>query len=102
MAVKVLHPGIADLIEMDLELMSLIVSVISFLVKDAEFLSMRDALQHFSASMRLQSNLTVEARNLEIFNEYFKGIQQHPTHFFLAQMTNIFVSLKLWLPPSQF
>eukprot|EP01126_Amoeba_proteus_P040189 TRINITY_DN4275_c0_g2_i10.p1 TRINITY_DN4275_c0_g2~~TRINITY_DN4275_c0_g2_i10.p1 ORF type:complete len:406 (+),score=77.51 TRINITY_DN4275_c0_g2_i10:238-1455(+) len=69
-AVKVLHPGIVDILETDLTLMRYAVDFI-YLFPEATWSGLREALCQFEASMRPQSDLSVEAKNLQRFRRNF-------------------------------
>lgn len=71
-AVKILHPGIERLIGLDLRIMELGAKMVSCL-PTTEWMSLPEAIDEFSARMICQVDLRIEANNLKIFNNNFKG-----------------------------
>lgn len=71
-AVKILHPGIERLIGLDLRIMSLGARMINYL-PTTEWMSLPEAIDEFSQRMICQADLHIEANNLKIFNNNFKG-----------------------------
>lgn len=76
-AVKVLHPGIEDDIEADLDLMRIFVRAIKHLpnqfLVDLKWMNMEGIVEEFAGLLNLQLDLRREAANLERFNENFKA-----------------------------
>lgn len=70
-AVKVLHPGAQDKVDLDLEVMWMIVSLVEALWPPSRFLSMSEAVMHFESFVRPQADLRIEADNLDMFNNNF-------------------------------
>ncbi|KAJ1722121.1 hypothetical protein LPJ53_003416 [Coemansia erecta] len=70
-AVKVLHPGVAQMIARDLLIIEAAAQVLHVLVPGARWLSLPDEAAHFAQMMRAQTDLRVEAQNLIRFADNF-------------------------------
>jgi len=70
-AVKVLHPGAQDKVDLDLEVMWLLVGLIEAAWPKSRYLALSEAVTHFEAFVRPQADLRIEADNLDVFNENF-------------------------------
>lgn len=71
-AVKVIHPHVKELVELDLELMRGIVKVIEMFPK-LRWLGGSDSVEEFASIMNRQLNLRTEAENLVLFREHFRN-----------------------------
>ena len=71
LAVKVRHPNVARLIDMDFRLMSLAARMFDY-VPGLKWLRIRDSVEQFSSTMAAQAHLHVEAYHLEILNYNFR------------------------------
>ncbi|KAF8330430.1 protein kinase [Cantharellus anzutake] len=69
-AIKVLHPGVADMIRRDLAIMSFFAKCLS-IIPGIEWLSLSDEVQVFGTMMNEQLDLTHEASNLRQFEKNF-------------------------------
>lgn len=69
-AIKVLHPGVATVVERDLTIMRFFAQVINAL-PTMEWLSLPGEVDTFGDMMRQQMDLRIEATNLEIFRKNF-------------------------------
>jgi hypothetical protein len=74
LAIKVRHPNVAQLIDMDFRLMSLAARVFD-LVPGLRWLRIRESVEQFSATMAAQAHLHVEAYHLEVLNYNFRNIK---------------------------
>lgn len=70
-AVKVLHPGAQDKVDLDLEVMWRMVGLIEAFWPPSRFLAMSEAVMHFESFVRPQADLRIEADNLDMFNNNF-------------------------------
>ncbi|KAI9104833.1 ABC1 family-domain-containing protein [Phlyctochytrium arcticum] len=71
-AVKVLHPGVEERIEIDLQLLKVFGAIVSCW-PGAKYLSIGEEITTFDRMMRDQLDLRVEARNLDVFLAHFEG-----------------------------
>jgi len=71
-AVKVVHPGLCKMLELDLMVMSFGASMLTWLVPGADWLSLERAVQEFRELMVGQVDMTKECSNLVKFRENFK------------------------------
>ncbi|KAJ0403267.1 hypothetical protein P43SY_007571 [Pythium insidiosum] len=71
-AVKVIHPYVRQLVELDLDLMRAAVWLIER-VPRLRLLSGRESVDEFASLMHRQLNLRVEAENLVKFSDHFKN-----------------------------
>jgi aarF domain-containing kinase len=69
-AVKVLHPNIADRIESDMRLLHALASLVQMLPR-MEFLALRESVEQFATTMVAQIDLRYEARNMRRFARNF-------------------------------
>lgn len=72
-AVKVLHPGLRQQVQMDLLLMKTWSRLLG-LIPQFRWLSVTEIVEEFEKLMTRQINLKYEARNLEIFQQKFEKI----------------------------
>jgi len=70
-AVKVRHPNVSQLIDMDFRLMSILADVIDR-IPSLSWLRVRDSVEQFSHTMAAQAHLNVEAHHLEVLNYNFR------------------------------
>eukprot|EP00557_Chaetoceros_sp_GSL56_P012303 CAMPEP_0176478290 /NCGR_PEP_ID=MMETSP0200_2-20121128/1107_1 /TAXON_ID=947934 /ORGANISM="Chaetoceros sp., Strain GSL56" /LENGTH=700 /DNA_ID=CAMNT_0017874217 /DNA_START=262 /DNA_END=2364 /DNA_ORIENTATION=- len=70
-AVKVRHPNVAKLIDMDFRLMSILANIIECL-PGLGWLRIRSSVEQFSHTMAAQAHLNVEAYHLEVLNYNFR------------------------------
>ncbi|KAJ3141898.1 hypothetical protein HK100_005812 [Physocladia obscura] len=70
-AVKVLHPNISTLIEMDLILAQGFGRIIAYLVPGSKYLAINEEIETFARMMRKQMDLRVEFENLVQFRRNF-------------------------------
>lgn len=76
-AVKVIHPHVKALVELDLDLMRSVVKLIEA-VPRLRWLGGSDSVEEFASIMNRQLNLRTEAENLVLFREHFakrKGLR---------------------------
>lgn len=71
-AVKVRHPNVSRLIDMDFRLMSMAARIIDNL-PGLSWLGIRESLEQFSHTMAAQTHLNVEAHHLEVLNHNFRN-----------------------------
>jgi aarF domain-containing kinase len=71
-AIKVLHPKARQIVQRDLIIMDYCAKFLT-LIPTIHWLSLPDEVRVFGEMMREQLDLRGEARNLQRFNEYFKG-----------------------------
>jgi len=71
-AVKIRHPRVAELIDMDFRLMSAAARIFDF-VPGLSWLRIRESVDQFSHTMAAQSDLHVEAHHLEVLNNNFRN-----------------------------
>merc|ERR1712100_478678 len=64
-AVKVVHPGVRELVDCDMCLLRGIGSIIEYWAPSLRYLAVRGTLQRFEKVMRAQLDLRTEAANLE-------------------------------------
>lgn len=84
-AVKVRHPSVARLIDMDFRLMEMLASVIDC-IPGLRWLHVKDSVSQFSHTMAAQAHLNVEAHHLEVLNHNFGSWNhvQFPRPFFAS------------------
>ena len=70
-AVKLIHPHVEKLVEIDMELLRMFANFIDRF-PSLEILSLGETLRQFSEVMHRQLDLTVEATNLDYFNKKFE------------------------------
>ena len=70
-AVKVRHPNVSRLIDMDFRLMAMMADVIDRF-SSLSWLRIRDSVEQFSHTMAAQAHLNVEAHHLEVLNYNFR------------------------------
>lgn len=82
-AVKVRHPSVARLIDMDFKLMEMLASVADY-IPGMNWLNVKDSISQFSHTMAAQAHLNVEAHHLEVLNHNFGSWNnvQFPMPFF--------------------
>lgn len=66
-AVKVLHPNVRDVVNLDLTIMHAVACFLEFVIPDCHWLSLPDEVAIFGGMMRQQMDLNVESRNLSKF-----------------------------------
>jgi hypothetical protein len=71
-AVKIRHPNVAKLMDMDFRLMSLAARCLDW-IPALSWLHIRDSVEQFSYTMAAQSYLNVEAHHLEVLNQNFEN-----------------------------
>lgn len=74
-AVKIRHPNVAELIDMDFRLMTRLARIMDWIPALA-WLHVSDSVAQFSHTMAAQAHLQVEAHHLEVLNYNFKGWSQ--------------------------
>ena len=74
-AVKVRHPRVAQLIDMDFRIMSGLARVAD-MIPALSWLNVRDSVDQFSHTMAAQAHLNVESHHLEVFNNNFRKWRQ--------------------------
>lgn len=84
-AAKVVHPRVAELMDMDFRLMGMLASVCDY-VPGLRWLHVRDTVSQFSHTMAAQAHLNVEAHHLEVLNYNFRNWKhvQFPKPFFAS------------------
>uniref|UniRef100_K3WPJ5 Protein kinase domain-containing protein n=1 Tax=Globisporangium ultimum (strain ATCC 200006 / CBS 805.95 / DAOM BR144) TaxID=431595 RepID=K3WPJ5_GLOUD len=70
-AVKVIHPHVKELVELDLDLMRAAVTLIEAIPR-LHWLGGSDSVEEFASIMNRQLNLRTEAENLVLFREHFR------------------------------
>ncbi|KAJ3251718.1 hypothetical protein HK103_002173 [Boothiomyces macroporosus] len=70
-AVKVLHPYVRYLVNVDLDIMKFFATVIEYTIPNSHWLSLPEEVDMFSSMMRAQLDLSVEAQHLVLFGENF-------------------------------
>ena len=73
-AVKVRHPNVARLMDMDFRLMSMLAATID-LFPALRWLRLKSSIEQFSCTMAGQAHLNVEAHHLEVLNHNFRDWQ---------------------------
>ena len=71
-AVKVRHPNVSRLIDMDFRLMSIIADIFDR-IPSLSWLRIRESVEQFSHTMAAQAHLNVEAHHLEVLNYNFRN-----------------------------
>ncbi|XP_009076189.1 PREDICTED: uncharacterized aarF domain-containing protein kinase 2, partial [Acanthisitta chloris] len=91
-AIKVLHPGLAHQVQMDLFLMKLGSHIIG-LIPGFKWLSLTEIVEEFEKLMMQQIDLRYEARNLERFRQNFLGVDfvKFPTPLWPLVTTDVLV-----------
>jgi aarF domain-containing kinase len=74
-AVKIRHPRVAELIDMDFRLMTRLARIMDW-IPALSWLHVSDSVAQFSHTMAAQAHLQVEAHHLEVLNFNFKGWNQ--------------------------
>lgn len=69
-AVKIIHPGVTELVDLDLTIMRGVANLISSL-PGFKWLSLPEIVLEFEQLMKKQIDLRVEAKNLDSFNKFF-------------------------------
>jgi aarF domain-containing kinase len=70
-AVKIRHPRVAQLIDMDFRIMSAFARVFDY-IPGLSWLHLRESVEQFSHTMAAQAHLQVEAHHLEVLNNNFR------------------------------
>ncbi len=70
-AVKIRHPNVARLIEMDFRIMAGLARIFDY-IPALSWLHIRESVEQFSHTMSAQSYLNVEAHHLEVLNHNFR------------------------------
>jgi ABC1 atypical kinase-like domain len=85
-AAKVRHPNVAELIDMDFRLMTMLASACDY-IPGLRWLHVRDSVMQFSHTMAAQAHLNVEAHHLEVLNHNFRSWKhvRFPRPFFATQ-----------------
>lgn len=85
-AAKVRHPRVAELIDMDFRLMTMVASACDW-IPGLKWLHVRDSVAQFSHTMAAQAHLNVEAHHLEVLNHNFRSWKhvRFPQPFFASQ-----------------
>lgn len=71
-AVKIRHPNVARLIEMDFRIMAALARIFDY-IPALSWLHIRESVEQFSHTMSAQSYLNVEAHHLEVLNHNFRN-----------------------------
>jgi aarF domain-containing kinase len=71
-AVKVLHPGVEDLIAIDLSIIRGLASIVNAIIPGAHWMSFPEEAAYFSEMMIQQLDLKKEAENLNRFRKNFR------------------------------
>jgi hypothetical protein len=74
-AVKVRHPRVAQLIDMDFRIMSGMARVVD-MIPALSWLNVRESVDQFSHTMAAQAHLNVESHHLEVLNNNFRNWPQ--------------------------
>lgn len=84
-AAKVRHPRVAELIDMDFRLMTMLATVCDW-IPGLRWLHVRDSVSQFSHTMAAQAHLNVEAHHLEVLNHNFRNWKhvRFPQPFFAS------------------
>ena len=85
LAVKVRHPRVAHLMDLDFRLMSVAARLVD-LVPGMRWLRIRESVDQFSATLAAQAHLHVEAYHLEVLNYNFRHVRstRFPEPFFAS------------------
>lgn len=73
-AIKVLHPGVELNILTDLVIMDKVAKLVS-LIPGVEWLSLVEEVHAFGHMMRCQTDLRIEAQNLQLFRKKFRNME---------------------------
>jgi ABC1 atypical kinase-like domain len=71
-AIKIRHPNVEQLMEMDFTIMNWAAAVLDGTVPLVRWLHVRETLAQFSTSLKAQADLRVEASHLELLNHNFR------------------------------
>ena len=71
-AVKVRHPNVSRLIDMDFRIMTMLANILDS-VPATSWLRVRSSVEQFSHTMAAQTHLNVEAHHLEVLNHNFRN-----------------------------
>ncbi len=71
LAVKVRHPDVARLIDMDFRIMGVIADIVDHM-PGLSWLKVKDSVNQFSHTMAAQAHLNVEGHHLEVLNHNFR------------------------------
>lgn len=74
-AVKVRHPRVAQLIDMDFRIMSGLASMAG-MIPALSWLNVKESVDQFSHTMAAQAHLNVESHHLEVLNNNFRNWKQ--------------------------
>ena len=72
-AVKVLHPGVEEIVDCDLDIMEFFAGCIESMGRGWESVGIRNSVQEFSRVLKNQTNLNFEGDNIETFRGHFKN-----------------------------
>ncbi|KAJ1569085.1 hypothetical protein HK096_004272, partial [Nowakowskiella sp. JEL0078] len=72
--VKVLHPLVSQLVTDDISIISFFANLINRFIPGAEWLSIPQEIRVFSSMMKSQTDLRLESKNLEKFQQNFPGL----------------------------
>lgn len=72
-AVKVIHPNVEELLELDCTILSTLAHCIKFIVPIAHWMRLSEQVDCFSKSLLQQLDLEVEAHNLLLFRYHFRN-----------------------------
>lgn len=70
-AVKVRHPNVSRLIDMDFRIMTMLANFVDY-IPALSWLRVRSSVEQFSHTMAAQTHLNVEAHHLEVLNHNFR------------------------------
>ena len=70
---KVMHPGVRDSISLDLAIVRMAVTAVSWVVPRSKWLSLHEMCTEFEVLMLSQLDMRAEARNLARFGSHFAG-----------------------------
>ncbi|KAL3914780.1 MAG: hypothetical protein SGILL_005959, partial [Bacillariaceae sp.] len=84
-AAKVVHPRVAELIDMDFRLMTMLATACDY-IPGLRWLHVRESVSQFSHTMAAQAHLNVEAHHLEVLNYNFRNWKhvRFPKPFFAS------------------
>ena len=74
-AVKIIHPNVHFFLDVDLKLLELTATIFNSMFPAFRWIGLKQEVAHLSQSFKNQSDLRIEARNLENFRSNFHGCE---------------------------
>ncbi len=99
-AIKVLHPHVEKTVNRDLKIMYYFAKIIDY-IPTMEWLSLPDEVEQFGKMMRLQLDLRIEGKNLEVFRSNFDNREdiKFPMPYLDYTSRNVLVEEKIHAIP---